>query len=52
MLRAAYGAVKQADPNATVINGGLADASNASSYLTSLYLAGAKSYFDVLSQHV
>jgi hypothetical protein len=52
MLRSAYVAVKQADSNAMVINGGLADTSTTSSYLNSLYSAGARPFFDVLSQHV
>jgi len=52
MLRSAYAAVKQADPAATVINGALADTSTAGSYLTSLYNAGARPFFDILSQHV
>src|ERR1051326_9119748 len=52
MLRSAYAAVKQADPSALVINGGLADTSSTSSYLTSLYNAGGGPFFDVLAQHV
>jgi hypothetical protein len=52
MLRSAYAAVKQADPNALVINGGLADTGSTASYLNNLYTAGARPFFDVLSQHV
>ncbi|HEY7438559.1 MAG TPA: hypothetical protein VIC35_04130 [Acidimicrobiia bacterium] len=59
MLRAAYPAIKDADPTATVITGGTAPEPNArdgSSYspvtwLTDLYTDGAKGYFDAVGHH-
>ena len=51
MLRTCYTALKAADPQATVLNGGLTDGGNTASFLTSLYALGAKNYFDAWSQH-
>lgn len=58
LLRAAYPAIKNVDPNATVIAGDLApwDGSpaypvNTLQYLNAMYEAGARDYFDVLSFH-
>jgi len=58
LLKAAYPAIKSADPDATVITGGMSGVSVASAgyieprtYLASLYQAGAKNYFDVLGYH-
>ena len=53
LLKAAYPAVKAADPNALVVSGGLAwnYESRTSSYLTKMYAAGAKGSFDVLGLH-
>ena len=49
MLRAAYPAVKAADPNATVIVGGLTG--NDGAYLSQLYADGAKGSFDAVGVH-
>lgn len=52
LLRAAYQAVKAADPGAVVISGSLAPRDNEPSvfdYLNEMYAAGAKGYFDVLA---
>jgi hypothetical protein len=49
LLKAAYPAVKSADPNATVILGGLTG--NDGTYLDQLYAAGAKGSFDVVGVH-
>jgi hypothetical protein len=49
LLRAAYPAVKSADPNATVIVGGLTG--NDGAYLDQLYAAGAKGLFDAVGVH-
>jgi hypothetical protein len=51
MLQTCYTAIKAADPQAIVLNGGLTDGSNTTNYMASLYTAGAKNYFDVWSQH-
>ena len=51
MLRAAYLAIKAADTNALVLNGGVTDNSSGPSFLSSLYAAGGGPYFDVWSQH-
>src|ERR1043166_1190821 len=51
MLQTCYSAIKAADPQATVLNGGLTDGSNTTNYMASLYAAGAKNYFDAWSQH-
>jgi hypothetical protein len=52
MLRAVYLAIKAADTNALVLNGGVTDNSTGISFLSSLYAAGGKPYFDVWSQHI
>jgi hypothetical protein len=49
LLRAAYPAIKAADPNAKVVFGGTAG--NDYSFLAGAYAAGAKGYFDVLATH-
>jgi hypothetical protein len=49
MLQATYPAVKSADPNATVLVGGLTG--NDYEYLQALYAAGAKGYFDAVAVH-
>jgi len=49
LLAAAYPAVKQADPSATVVLGGLSK--NDYDYLAGLYAAGAGSFFDVVAVH-
>ncbi|MEO5803776.1 MAG: beta-galactosidase, partial [Verrucomicrobiota bacterium] len=51
MLQTCYNAIKAADPQAIVLNGGLTDGSNTTNYMTSLYAAGGKNYFDAWSQH-
>jgi hypothetical protein len=49
MLKPAYTAIKQADPNATVILGGLSK--NDAVFLDNVYRAGAAPYFDVAAVH-
>ncbi len=49
LLKAAYPAIKQADPSATVVLGGLSKSDYP--YLERLYDAGAKPYFDVAAVH-
>jgi len=49
LLRAAYPAIKAADPTATVVLGGLS--TNDYDYLAQLYAAGARSYFDAAAVH-
>ena len=49
LLRAAYGAVKEADPAAQVVFGGLSQ--NDYSFVEAAYDAGAKNWFDVMSVH-
>jgi polysaccharide biosynthesis protein PslG len=49
LLRAAYPAVKAADPGAKVVYGGTA--SNDYAFLEGVYAAGGKGYFDVLGTH-
>jgi hypothetical protein len=58
MLRVAYEAIKKADPDAIVINGGLspttasgAIASPPVQFLREMYAAGAGKYFDMLGAH-
>ncbi|MEW5956457.1 MAG: cellulase family glycosylhydrolase [Chloroflexota bacterium] len=58
MLKAAYTAVKQVDPEALVISGGLATTGNGSltaagdlAFLQGMYDAGAQGYFDALGSH-
>lgn len=50
LMKAAYPAVKKADPRAYVLLPGLAQ--NDAGYLKELYKSGAKDYFDVVSTHV
>lgn len=59
-LQAIYPAIKTADPLATVITGGLANASNPTSgaveadprtFLAQIYGAGGKDYFDAVAMH-
>jgi hypothetical protein len=49
MLRAAYPVIKAADPQSTVVLGGLSG--NDYPYLEKLYDAGAKPYFDAVGVH-
>jgi hypothetical protein len=58
LLKVGYEAIKRADPNAIVISAGLAPTTRSDSvampdtqYLTRMYDAGAKSYFDALGAH-
>ncbi|GGF13142.1 endo-1,4-beta-xylanase [Williamsia phyllosphaerae] len=58
LLKAAYTAIKAADPKATVIGGVLGAtvswgsyALNPIDFVTQMYAAGAKGYFDALSYH-
>jgi hypothetical protein len=51
MLKTCYEAIKAADPEAIVLNGGLTDGSNTTNFMASLYAAGGKNYFDAWSQH-
>ncbi|MEY2399578.1 MAG: polysaccharide biosynthesis protein PslG [Actinomycetota bacterium] len=49
MLRAAYPAIKSADPSATVLMGGLSR--NDYTFLQAMYAAGARPYFDAAAVH-
>ena len=49
VLRAAYPAIKQADPSMTVLAGSLVGSNGA--FLRALYAAGIKGYYDGLSVH-
>lgn len=49
LLKAAYPAIKSADPSSTVLFGGLAN--NDYRYVEAAYAAGAKGYFDVMAVH-
>jgi hypothetical protein len=49
LLRAAYPAVKAADPNAIVVFGGTFG--NDTGFISGAYQAGAKGYFDVMAVH-
>jgi hypothetical protein len=58
MLKAAYQAIKKADPNALVISAGMAPTTEWSQravpdtqFIQSMYNAGAKPYFDLLGAH-
>ncbi|MET0452546.1 MAG: cellulase family glycosylhydrolase, partial [Mycobacterium sp.] len=59
LLKAAYPAIKLADPSATVVGGVIAAvnkdygdfATGAVNYVSQMYAAGAKGYFDALSFH-
>jgi hypothetical protein len=58
MLQTAYTAIKQVDPDALVISGGLATTGDGSptaygdlKFLQGMYDAGAKGYFDALGSH-
>ena len=49
MLKAAYPAIKAADPSATVVSGGLSR--NDVPFIKAMYAAGAQPYFDALAVH-
>src|SRR5215207_5001500 len=49
LLKAAYPAVKSADPNALVVFGGVSQ--NDYTFIEGAYAAGAKGYFDVMAVH-
>jgi hypothetical protein len=49
LLKAAYPAIKSADPGALVVFGGVSQ--NDYSYIEGAYAAGAKGYFDVMAVH-
>lgn len=57
LLKAAYGAIKAADPGAVVISGGLAPAGSGGGnlsppdYAAGVYNAGARGYFDAFGDH-
>jgi hypothetical protein len=57
LLKAAYVAIKGADPSATVVTGGLSPALNEDGnyapvdFLAGMYAAGAKGYFDAVGHH-
>lgn len=57
LLRASFGAIKQADSGATVVSGGLAPAENSPGhvaprdFVTGMYQSGARGYFDALGYH-
>jgi hypothetical protein len=58
LLKAAYPAVKQADPSAVVVTGGLGPiidfapiAMDAVKFVRAMYAAGAKPYFDAIGYH-
>lgn len=56
-LKAAYTAIKQANPSAIVLTGGLAAAADEggntspTTFIRTLYAAGAKGYFDAIALH-
>ncbi|MEY2418153.1 MAG: polysaccharide biosynthesis protein PslG [Actinomycetota bacterium] len=49
MLKAAYPAIKAADPSATVVTGGVSR--NDFSFIAAIYAAGGKGYFDAVGVH-
>jgi hypothetical protein len=53
LLKAAYGAIHHAEPNATVIAGSLVDSGPQTQWaeMSALYRAGAKPYFDAVAIH-
>ncbi|HXH27033.1 MAG TPA: cellulase family glycosylhydrolase [Candidatus Acidoferrum sp.] len=56
LLKAAYPAIKQANPNATVITGGLTSSATYGTvsppdFVTALYNDGAEPYFDAIGAH-
>lgn len=57
LLQVSYPAIKQADPNAIVITGGLSPAStdgnntSPTDFLSCVYNAGGKNYFDAVGDH-
>lgn len=57
LLKASYVAIKQSEPNDTIISGGLGDLDNypqsinQQTFLTAMYNDGAKPYFDALGFH-
>lgn len=50
LLKAAYPAIKSADPNAKVISAGLSQ-NNPTGFLTQMYASGAQGYFDYFGFH-
>ncbi|RJQ32853.1 MAG: glycosyl hydrolase family protein [Actinobacteria bacterium] len=57
LLKKAYVGIKQADPNATVVSGGLSPATTSygniapRDFVSGMYANGVRSYFDVLGHH-
>jgi hypothetical protein len=57
LLKAAYTAIHQADPSATVVSGGLSPATDGGTdidprtFVQGMYANGAKGYFDALGHH-
>lgn len=58
LLKVAYTAIKQVDPDAIVVSGGLSTTGNGSdnaygdvAFLEAMYQAGAKGYFDAFGSH-
>jgi polysaccharide biosynthesis protein PslG len=58
LLKAAYPAIHSADPQATVVTGGMAPSGGSNgidlppvTFLTSIYADGAKGYFDAVGHH-
>lgn len=49
LLRASYGTIKAADPNANVLGGAVSGSDYG--YVSTLYTLDAKNYFDILSLH-
>ena len=49
MLKVAYPAIKAGDPSSTVVTGGVSR--NDFTFITALYAAGAKGYFDAVGVH-
>lgn len=49
LLQAAYPAIKEADPDATVVMGGLSGSDYP--FLEAMYAAGARGYFDIAAVH-
>lgn len=50
MLRAAYPAIKQGDPQATVMVGGVSQ--NDYDFIQGIYAAGGRQYFDAMGSHI
>lgn len=51
LLRGAYTAIKEAQPSSTVVAAGLSPAAGAVDFVTRMYAAGAKGYFDAAAMH-